>query len=261
MENYRAIPEGYMRVGELAKKADITVRTLQYYDKEGLLSPSAESEGGFRLYTDKDMVRLIQIILLKQLGFSLREIKDKLTTMETTDDVVTALEEQLDQIDEQMKTLTESKKAIHSLIGEIEQVKNVDFEKYFAIFQNLKMKNNYYWMVKYMDDEWIDDFSKRITKEKAQEIINTTNKIQKKILDYVKKGVLPESEKGIAIAKKFLETVLELTDNNMEMIQKLNERVKNEMGNKSKNFMLTNEFTEKALNAYFASLQNEGENQ
>ena len=42
MAEHRAIPEGYMTVGEIAKKMGVTVRTLQYYDKEGLLSPSAE---------------------------------------------------------------------------------------------------------------------------------------------------------------------------------------------------------------------------
>ena len=46
MTKHRAIPHGFMTVGEVAKKAGVTVRTLQYYDKEGLLSPSAESEGG-----------------------------------------------------------------------------------------------------------------------------------------------------------------------------------------------------------------------
>ena len=41
MAKYRAIPQGFMTVGEVAKKMGVTVRTLQYYDKEGLLSPSA----------------------------------------------------------------------------------------------------------------------------------------------------------------------------------------------------------------------------
>ena len=58
MEKYRAIPQGYLTVGEVAKKMDVTVRTLQHYDKEGLLSPSAVSDGGRRLYTDKDIVKL-----------------------------------------------------------------------------------------------------------------------------------------------------------------------------------------------------------
>ena len=54
----RAIPEGYMTVGEVAGKMGVTVRTLQYYDREGLLSPAAESEGGRRLYTDRDVIKL-----------------------------------------------------------------------------------------------------------------------------------------------------------------------------------------------------------
>ena len=65
MTKYRAIPEGFMTVGQLAKKMGVTVRTLQYYDKEGVLSPSAESEGGRRLYTDKDLVLLHQISVFK----------------------------------------------------------------------------------------------------------------------------------------------------------------------------------------------------
>ena len=52
MAKYRAIPQGVMTVGEVDKKMGVTVRTLQYYVKTGLLSPSAESEGGLRLYTD-----------------------------------------------------------------------------------------------------------------------------------------------------------------------------------------------------------------
>ena len=58
MEKYRAIPPGFITVGELAKKMNTTVRTLQYYDKEGLLSPSCESDGGRRLYSDRDIVTL-----------------------------------------------------------------------------------------------------------------------------------------------------------------------------------------------------------
>lgn len=75
MDKQKAIPQGYMTVGEIARKMDVTVRTLQHYDREGLLSPSAMSEGGRRLYTDKDIVKLHQILSLKHLGFSLSDIK------------------------------------------------------------------------------------------------------------------------------------------------------------------------------------------
>lgn len=75
MEYDKKLPQDYMTVGEMAKKMGVTVRTLQYYDQQGLLSPSAESEGGRRLYTDRDMILLHQILSLKHLGFSLDAIK------------------------------------------------------------------------------------------------------------------------------------------------------------------------------------------
>ena len=80
-----------MTVGELAKKMGITVRALQYYDKQGIFSPSAESRGGRRLYTYKDMVRLHQILSLKSLGFSLDDIKNRLISLDSPDDVADAL--------------------------------------------------------------------------------------------------------------------------------------------------------------------------
>jgi len=53
MSKHRAIPYGYMTVGDVAKKMNVTVRTMQYYDKLGLLPPATESDGGLRLYTHK----------------------------------------------------------------------------------------------------------------------------------------------------------------------------------------------------------------
>lgn len=105
MAKYRAIPQGFMTVGEVAKKMGVTVRTLQYYDKEGLLSPSAESEGGRRLYTDKDLITLHQIISLKSLGFSLDDIKERLISLETPADVANALTEQADDIRQKIEQL------------------------------------------------------------------------------------------------------------------------------------------------------------
>lgn len=63
-------------VGEVAKLAHVSVRTLHYYDKVGLLSPSARSEAGYRLYTSDDLDRLQQILFYKELGFSLEDIGD-----------------------------------------------------------------------------------------------------------------------------------------------------------------------------------------
>ena len=61
--------------GQFARRAAVTVRTLRYYDKVGLLSPAEHSEAGYRLYSDADQAALQQILALKLLGFTLDEIQ------------------------------------------------------------------------------------------------------------------------------------------------------------------------------------------
>ncbi len=78
MEKHRAIPDGYMTAGQAAKIMGVTVRTIQYYDTKKLLVPSAVSEGGRRLYTHRDLIKLHQILSLKSLGFSLDDIRERL---------------------------------------------------------------------------------------------------------------------------------------------------------------------------------------
>ncbi len=62
-----------LRIGELAKQADVTTRTIRYYESIGLLQP-AERDGSFRCYTEDAVRRLHKIDALKQLGLSLDEI-------------------------------------------------------------------------------------------------------------------------------------------------------------------------------------------
>jgi DNA-binding transcriptional MerR regulator len=63
------------KVGELATRTGLTVRTLHHYDEIGLLKPSHRADTGYRLYTAADVGRLQRIVSLRQLGFSLDEIK------------------------------------------------------------------------------------------------------------------------------------------------------------------------------------------
>src|SRR5947209_10549095 len=64
-----------LKVGELARRTGLTVRALHRYDEIGLLSPSLHTEAGHRLYTAADVARLQQVLSLRQLGFSLEEVR------------------------------------------------------------------------------------------------------------------------------------------------------------------------------------------
>ncbi|PWT83443.1 MAG: MerR family transcriptional regulator [Acidobacteria bacterium] len=65
-----------LKVGELARRTGLTVRTLHHYDEIALLKPSLHTEAGYRLYTAADVARLQQVLSLRQLGFSLEEVRD-----------------------------------------------------------------------------------------------------------------------------------------------------------------------------------------
>src|SRR5262245_45646488 len=65
-----------LKVGELARRTGLTIRTLHHYDEIGLLRPSLHTEAGHRLYTAADVARLQQVLSLRQLGFSLEEVRD-----------------------------------------------------------------------------------------------------------------------------------------------------------------------------------------
>ena len=67
-----------MHIGEVAERTGLSLRTLRHYDEVGLLPPSGRTHGGFRLYTDGDLERLLLIRRMKPLGFSLQEMADVL---------------------------------------------------------------------------------------------------------------------------------------------------------------------------------------
>lgn len=67
--------QNYLTIGELARRVGVTVRTIQYYDQQGLLSPSAKGPQNQRLYTDDNVKDLYRILTLKYLGLSLAQIK------------------------------------------------------------------------------------------------------------------------------------------------------------------------------------------
>jgi len=76
--------------GELAKAAEVSVRTVQYYDQRGILTPSEVTEGGRRIYHDSDLERLQVICFLRDLDFSINQIK-KLLQEENREQVLELL--------------------------------------------------------------------------------------------------------------------------------------------------------------------------
>lgn len=97
--------QGYYTSGEFAKKANVSIRTIRYYDKQGLLKPAGMSEAGYRLYTDSDFAKLQKILSLKYLGFSLDEIRSITINDDDNGYVEQSLELQLDLVKKRIEHL------------------------------------------------------------------------------------------------------------------------------------------------------------
>lgn len=257
MAKHRAIPLGFMSVGEVAKKIGVTVRTLQYYDKIGLLSPSAESEGGRRLYTDKDLVMLHQIISLKSLGFSLDDIKHCLISLETPTDVANALTKQADSIKTKIEQLTASLTAIEQLKEEVLQMQTVNFKKYADIIVNLQMKNDSYYLIKRFDDDTLDYIRHHFDKESGLNFMDRFNRLSDEIIELQKAKVSPESEQCQQVVKAYWGLITEFTNGDMSMLPKLMEIGKIDTATNAweERQKIVNAYLEPALQIYFSRLE------
>lgn len=74
-----------MQIGEVAERTELSLRTIRHYEDTGLVTPSARSQGGFRLYTEADIARLMVIRRMKPLGFTLEEMRDLLEVTDRLD--------------------------------------------------------------------------------------------------------------------------------------------------------------------------------
>ncbi|MDT0163980.1 MerR family transcriptional regulator [Actinotalea sp. AC32] len=75
-----------MHIGAVADRTGLSLRTLRHYDEVGVLRPSGRTDGGFRLYTQHDVERLLLIRRMKPLGFTLEEMREVLDLVESLED-------------------------------------------------------------------------------------------------------------------------------------------------------------------------------
>jgi MerR family copper efflux transcriptional regulator len=83
-------PGAVMHIGEVAARTELSLRSLRHWEEVGLLHPSGRTDGGFRLYTEADVEKIMVIRRMKPLGFSLDQMKAVMRDIEALDDPGTA---------------------------------------------------------------------------------------------------------------------------------------------------------------------------
>ena len=132
----------YYTSGEFARMARVSVRTIRFYDKQNVLKPSYVNDYGKRFYTDSDLARLQQILLLKYLGFSLEDIRNMTINDADSHILINSLNLQLKLIRDRIEQLQMVEKAIQDTTAVIETDHYIDWSQMLELIHLTNMEKS-----------------------------------------------------------------------------------------------------------------------
>lgn len=204
-----------MKVGELAKLTGISVRTLHYYDEIGLLSPSGRTGAEYRLYAEADIGRLQQIMSLRQLGFSLLEIRECLQRPDFS------LHNTIQLHITQLRTQIELS---HKLLHRLEAINShsatsVTVEDLIQTIEAITMFEKYY------TQEQLETLKQRresVGEERIKQVETEWQQLIEQARMFMEKGADPASETVQNLAQRWQGLIDEFTGGNSGIEQSLN---------------------------------------
>ncbi|MGI6005375.1 MAG: MerR family transcriptional regulator [Christensenellales bacterium] len=211
--------ERLFTVGELAKRCGVTVRTLQFYDRSGLLTPSRHSDGGRRLYGMDDMLRLQQILFYKGFGFSLEEIRDRLMDIASAQDFADVLLRQRHLVEKQIEYLRETVALMDKTAEEIRSDGDISMDMVVAILSATKQGNFFAFVMKYFEREELEAL---IATAGSHAGADLPGDVWTQLLLRLKAlhggGEDPQGPKGQQLAKDWWDMVMMLTGGDPQLV-------------------------------------------
>jgi DNA-binding transcriptional MerR regulator len=197
---------GALKVGELARRTGLTVRTLHHYDEIGLLRPSLHTGSGHRLYTAGDVGRLQQVRALRQLGFSLEEVRDCLdrpgfSPLEVIRLHAARLREQI----EMQRALVER---LDALAARLSAAGEVPADEFLRTIEVMTMMENYYTPEQ---REFLKQRREALGEERVAQGPQDWAALIAEVRAEKEKGTDPADPKVQALAKRWMALVNEFT--------------------------------------------------
>ena len=131
-----------LKIGELAKRTGLTVRTLHHYDDIGLLSPSARSDAGYRLYNETDIARLHRILALRRFGMGLAEIGTYLTGPDLP--LINVVDRQIAMLTSQIDGANALRSRLQGLRGRLAEGQEPDLADWLTTLEHMTMYEKYF---------------------------------------------------------------------------------------------------------------------
>lgn len=196
-------------IKQFAELTNVTVRTLHHYDQIGLLKPRKHPENDYRIYTQDDLLRLQQIVTLKFMGFSLRQIGELITRENF--EIRRSLKIQIEAIKDKASSLQLAYKALRQVSDLLEKEGRVDWKKIIKIIEVIQMgeETKKEWQEQYFSEEELKTFQEIGQKYTLEQIEDYQNR-WKELIDEIKRNL--EVDPGSDIAQELLQRSKALMD-------------------------------------------------
>ena len=210
-------------VKQLSDLAEVSVRTLHYYDEIGLLNPTKVGANGYRYYDDAALLRLQQILFYREIGLELMQIKEILDREAL--DLATMLRLQREIIKEKRRHLDKAIEAIEKVERAFAANGDPDWESFKRIIEVINMQNETKWTDKYYSEEArraIEERAKNWTPEMQAKAEQDWAALIKEVQTAVDEGEDPASEKARSLAARWSELIRGFTGGNPAIQEGLN---------------------------------------
>jgi len=205
--------KAFWKIGELAKRTGVSVRTLHHYDEIGLLSPSHRTGSGHRLYGREEVVRLQQVLSLRQSGFSLEEIRMMLARRESGAQRI---------IDRHIARLRQQIAAQQDLCARLERIAarydSASAEEFIQAIEVMTMFEKYYTKEQL---ETLRQRADRLGEAHIKEVEQEWPRLIAEVRAEMQKGTDPRDPRMQALAKRWMELVHEFTGGDPGITQSL----------------------------------------
>ena len=212
-----------LKVGELARRAGLTVRTLHHYDEIGLLRPSGRTSAGHRLYGTDEVARLQQIASLRFLGLSLEEIRACLSRPEYS------LERVLDLHVERMNRELARQSVLRDLVRSLrDRLRSAEAVSVDELTKTIEATMNY---EKYYTPEQLEELAERreqVGEERIQQVQQEWQELFAAYEEAMRGGLDPASAEVKALATRSAVLVREFTGGNAGIEKSLNDLYRSE---------------------------------
>ncbi len=206
-----------MKVGELARRAGMTVRTLHHYDEIGLLSPSRRTDSGHRLYGAAEVERLQQIASLRQIGFPLEEIRELLGGPDTS--ALQVIEMHIDRVREHLRHQRQLCDQLEVIAQRLRESGTAPLDELFRTMEMMNMVNNYY---SENQLDWLRQRREAVGEERIREVEAEWPRLMAEVRAELDAGSDPADPTVQALMERWSGLVAEFTGGNTGIEKSLN---------------------------------------